>query len=80
MVQGNAEKFVSVCVRFSMQKEWDRTKLLSGHQNENFTDFEDCLQMECAMAYNAEYFVARNIADYKTSEVWAIWPREYLEL
>ena len=28
------------------------------------------------MAYNAEYFVARNIADYKTSEVWAIWPRE----
>ena len=58
----------------------DKAKLLSGLQNEDFSDFEDCLQMECAKAYNAEYIVTRNIDDYKTSEVKAISPKEYLKL
>ena len=38
----------------------DKAKLLIGLQNENFSDFEDCLQMECAKAYGAEYIVTRN--------------------
>lgn len=36
--------------------------------------------MECAKAYEAEYIVTRNIADYKTSEVKAILPEDYLKL
>ncbi len=44
----------------------DKVKLLSGLQNDGFTDFEDCLQMECAKSYGAEYIVTRNIDDYKT--------------
>lgn len=32
----------------------DRVKLLAGLYNEEFSDFEDCLQMECAKAYGAE--------------------------
>ena len=36
--------------------------------------------MECAKAYDAEYFVTRNIDDYKTSEIKAILPKEYLKL
>ena len=58
----------------------DKNKLLSGLRNEDFSDFEDCLQMECAKAYGAEYIITRNIADYKMSEVKAILPEDYLKL
>ncbi|MDE7206031.1 MAG: PIN domain-containing protein, partial [Lachnospiraceae bacterium] len=56
----------------------DKTKLMAGLQNEDFVDFEDCLQMECAKAYGAEYIVTRNINDYKTSKVKAILPKDFL--
>lgn len=58
----------------------DKIKLLSGLQNEEFTDFEDCLQMECARSYGAEYIITRNTNDYKMSEIKAISPKDYLEL
>lgn len=57
----------------------DRVKLLAGLQNGEFSDFEDCLQTECAKAYGAEYIVTRNIADYKSSTVEAITPEELLK-
>ena len=57
-----------------------QVKLLLGLRNEDFSDFEDCLQMECAKAYGAEYIITRNIADYKMSEVKAILPEDYLKL
>lgn len=37
----------------------DKAKLLSGLANEEFSDFEDCLQMECAKSYGAKYIVTR---------------------
>ena len=58
----------------------DKAKLLSGLANEDFADFEDCLQMECAKSYGADYIVTRNIADYSVSEVKAIEPKDYLKL
>ena len=58
----------------------DKTKLLSGLANEDFSDFEDCLQMECAKSYGADYIVTRNVADYSVSEVKAIEPKDYLNL
>lgn len=73
------EVLSSLCSIFDVEGI-DKAKLLSGLQNEDFLDFEDCLQMECAKAYNAGYIVTRNLDDYKTSEVQAILPREYLEL
>ena len=57
----------------------DKVKLLAGLQNGEFSDFEDCLQMECAKAYGAEYIVTRNVADYKASTVEAVTPEEYLK-
>ena len=71
------EVLFSLCSIFDVEGI-DKTKLLSGLQNEDFTDFEDCLQMECAKAYNAGYIVTRNLADYKTSEIQAILPKDYL--
>lgn len=58
----------------------DKGKLLAGLANEDFSDFEDCLQMECAKSYGADYIVTRNVSDYATSEIKAIEPKEYLTL
>jgi len=57
----------------------DKGKLLSGLLNEDFTDFEDCLQMECAKSYGADYIVTRNVVDYSVSDVKAIEPKDYLK-
>lgn len=73
------EILVNLCTIFDVEGI-DKAKLLSGLQNEDFSDFEDCLQMECAKAYNAEYIVTRNIDDYKASVIKAILPKEYLKL
>ena len=58
----------------------DKDKLLAGLLNEDFSDFEDCLQMECAKSCGADYIVTRNVSDYATSEVKAIEPKNYLTL
>lgn len=58
----------------------DKDKLIVSLENETFFDFEDCLQMECAKEFDAEYIVTRNTTDYKTSEIPAITPKEYLEV
>ena len=58
----------------------DKAKLLSGLANEDFLDFEDCLQMECAKSFGANYIVTRNVADYSVSDVKAIGPKDYLKL
>lgn len=73
------EILTGLCTIFDIEGI-DRNKLLSELRNEDFSDFEDCLQMECAKAYGAEYIVTRNIADYKMSEVKAILPEDYLKL
>ena len=73
------EILTNLCTIFDIEGI-DKTKLLAGLQNEDFIDFEDCLQMECAKTYNADYIVTRNIDDYKTSEIKAILPEEYLVL
>lgn len=57
----------------------DKEKLILGLSNEEFSDFEDCLQMECAKIYGADYIVTRNVSDYVTSEIKAIMPKDYLE-
>ena len=58
----------------------DKIKLLSGLVNDNFSDFEDCLQMECAKSYGEEYIVTRNATDYSVSNIKAIKPSDYLGL
>lgn len=73
------ELLFDLCTVFDVEGI-DKIKLLAGLQNEEFSDFEDCLQMECAKAYGAEYIVTRNVSDYVTSEIKAIIPKDYLKL
>ena len=73
------EVLTNLCSIFDVEGI-DKAKLLAGLENEDFSDFEDCLQMECAKAYGAEYIVTRNVSDYAQSEVKAITPKDYLKL
>ena len=57
----------------------DDLKLSLAVKNEKFIDFEDCLQMECAFSYEADYIITRNIEDFSNSRVKAILPQEYLD-
>lgn len=72
------EILLNLCKIFDVEGI-DKAKLISGLQNENFFDFEDCLQMECAKSYEADYIVTRNVSDYATSEIKAILPKDYIE-
>ncbi|MDO4261277.1 MAG: PIN domain-containing protein [Eubacteriales bacterium] len=58
----------------------DENKILSALQNEDFADFEDCLQGECAKECNADYIITRNLRDFLKSEVKAIMPEEFLKM
>ena len=46
----------------------------------NFKDFEDCLQDKCAKAAGADYIITANIKDFKYSEVRALTPDEFIEM
>lgn len=78
-IKERREVLLSLCSIFDVEGI-DKEKLMAGLQNEDFSDFEDCLQMECAKAYGAEYIITRNVADYKSSEIKAILPKDYIEL
>lgn len=73
------EVLANLCSIFDVEGI-DKAKLLSGLANEDFLDFEDCLQMECAKSFEANYIVTRNVADYSVSDVKAIEPKDYLKL
>ena len=73
------EVLLNLCKIFDVEGI-DKAKLISGLSNDAFSDFEDCLQMECAKSYEADYIVTRNVSDYATSEIKAITPKDYLEM
>lgn len=57
----------------------DSFKIISALDNEDFGDFEDCLQEECAVAISADYIVTRNVKDFVSSRIPAILPSQFLE-
>ena len=58
----------------------DNNKIISALENNDFEDFEDCLQDECAVAFNADYIVTRNLKDFKNSKIKALSPNEFLKI
>ncbi len=55
-------------------------KILEALDNEQFLDFEDCLQEECAVEELADYIVTRNPNDFTQSRVQVIAPDEFLSV
>lgn len=60
--------------------ELNEKKIMSAVENEEFTDFEDCLQEECAVEAMADYIVTRNPDDFEKSRIKTIEPRKFVEL
>ena len=57
----------------------DSKKIVSSLSNSGFTDFEDCLQFECAQEINADYILTRNLADFSSSTISVIEPKYLVE-
>lgn len=55
-------------------------EVVNAAKNENFPDFEDCLQEKCAVTACADYIVTSNIKDFKTSTIPAVTPDEILKI
>jgi len=57
----------------------DSYKIFSAIDNRDFSDLEDCVQEECAVAISADYIVTRNVKDFAASRVPAIMPDAFLQ-
>jgi len=68
----------NLCTLFDVEGI-DQDKIIKALDNEDFSDFEDRLQVECAVSYAADYIITRNLSDFTESPVKAITPEEYLE-
>ena len=68
----NLCEFIEVA---GIQKE----QVINALVDEDFHDFEDRLQVECAMFVNADFIITRNPADFSTSPVPAILPEAFLQ-
>lgn len=53
-------------------------KVLTALEQEDFEDFEDCLQEKCAEEVGAECIVTRNVEDYGSSVIQAETPHDFL--
>lgn len=60
--------------------ELNEKKIMLAVENEEFADFEDCLQEECAVEAMADYIVTRNPDDFKKSRIKTIEPGKFVEL
>ena len=52
--------------------------VMTAVQNEDFPDFEDCLQEQCAATVRADYIVTWNTTDFAASKIPAITPKEMI--
>lgn len=78
--QGERRRLIKNLCRIFRISDLNAEKLISAAENEGFTDFEDCLQEECAVDAVADYIVTRNPGDYKSSRVKIIEPCELVKL
>ncbi|MCH5345269.1 MAG: PIN domain-containing protein [Acetatifactor sp.] len=69
----------NLCTVFRIS-DLNAKKILSALDNDTFSDFEDCLQEECAVEAMADYIVTRNPNDFDNSRIKAIQPNEFLKL
>ena len=78
--QAERRKFIrNLCEIFRIS-DLNAEKIMSAIDNEQFSDFEDCLQEECAVAETVDYIVSRNLADFKQSRVKVVEPDEFMKL
>ena len=67
----------NLCKIFQVS-ELNEKRIIAALENEMFSDFEDGLQEECAVASMADYLVTRNPSDFKHSRIKVRLPNEFL--
>lgn len=72
------EILLSLCRIFNIPS-LDKNVIMISLKNDEFSDFEDCLQMESAKIVEADYIITRNPSDFKASKIMVIEPSEFLE-
>lgn len=70
---------LDICELFDVEGI-NKDKLQNALVNEDFQDFEDCLQMECAISYHADYIVTRNLPDFKSSIIPCLEPEQFYQM
>lgn len=55
-------------------------KILNALNNISFSDFEDSLQEECALEFQADYIITRNTKDFKNSRIKVLSPPEFIKV
>ena len=58
----------------------DKNKLVRALSNRDFSDFEDCLQMECALDFETDYIITRNVNDYVASKIPCLTPKDFCKM
>lgn len=58
----------------------DKELLIQGLYRSDFSDYEDCLQEECACLAKAHYIVTRNKKDFSQSRISVVTPEELVAL
>jgi len=56
----------------------NKEQIFNSIDNECFEDFEDCLQVECAISKGVDFIVTRNTSDFLNSEIKAVLPGDFL--
>ena len=57
-----------------------KKQIIDALNNDEFTDLEDRVQLECAQTINAHYIITRNIADFPNSPIPVILPEDFLKI
>lgn len=78
-IEERREILLNICKLFDVEGI-DIHKLQNALMNKDFQDFEDCLQMECAKSFHADYIATRNPKDFKNSSVECITPEQLCHL
>lgn len=52
----------------------NKETIMAALDDNGFDDFEDCLQVKCALTVHADYIVSRNIKDFMNSQVRCLDP------
>lgn len=78
-IEARKDILLRICKMFTVVGI-DVNKLKSALQNNDFDDFEDCLQVECAKDFGADFIITRNMEDFIGSIVPVVKPAELIKM
>ena len=73
------EIFSGLCKIFKVESI-DSDVIFQAIADDNFADFEDCLQEKCALNFAANFIITRNLDDFKDGKLPALSPTDFVKL